>query len=152
MDFWDTLGQLIENLGTLLGLLLTFALHWALLIIWVVWWLFAVDWRQVWSVLGRGAWAPAVLIGIIAALVWGRLQPLAGEPPVTVFWIRLGEVALLAALALACGWLQGVFGIRPAEVSFEAVVSHGSGHEHPVGTFHGHEAAHSDDPLPEHSH
>jgi hypothetical protein len=142
-EFWDTLGQLVTNLATLLGLLSTLAFRWALGIAWVAWWLFAVDWKKAWPVLARGAWAPVVLLVLVAALVWSRLDPSPTEPG--DFWWRLGGVSLLVAMALVCGWLQGVFGIRPPEISVEPVVAHGAGHEHPVGTFHGHEFAHSDD-------
>jgi len=155
-EFWDTFGQLIGNLGALLGMLLALALRWSLLIVWVVWWLFAVDWRKAWAVLARGAWAPVVLLLVIAALAWSRIEPAAcdclGFAPVANFWWQLGGVSLLAAVALLCGWLQGVFGIQPAEVAVEPVVAHGSGHEHPVGTLHGHDLAHSDDPHPEQAH
>ena len=37
----------------------------------------------------------------------------------TNFWWQLGEVSLLAAVTLLCGWLQGVFGWTPAEISLE---------------------------------
>jgi hypothetical protein len=138
-ELWDVLGQLLTNLGTLFVVLLRLAFQWALLLTWLAWWLFAVDWKKTWTVLARGAWAPAVLIVIVGALVWSRIEQ--GD-----FWWRLGCVSALAASALVCGWLQGVFGIRPPEVHVEPVVAHGAGHEHPVGTFHGHESAHSDDP------
>src|SRR5215831_20033196 len=110
MEFWDTLWQLIINLATLAGLVLGLALHWLLLIVWVVWWLFAVDGRQARAVLARGAWAPAVLILLIAAFVWSRIAPTTEAN----LWWQLGVVGGLAALALLCGWLQGVFGIVPA--------------------------------------
>jgi hypothetical protein len=138
-ELWDTLAQLIANLWTLSVILLNLAFRWALVIAWVVWWLFAVDWKKAWSVLARGGWAPAVLLIIVAALVWSRLD----ESPTAPgdFWWRLGGVSLLAAVALLCGWLQGVFGIQPPAVAVEPVVAH----EHPVGTLHGHLDAHNDD-------
>jgi hypothetical protein len=147
-EFWDTLIQLTENLGTLLVIVAASALRWALLIAWVAWWLFAVDWRKAWSVLGRGAWVPAVLLLVVAALVWSQIEP----AKVGNFWVQLGCVSALAALALLCGWLQGVFGIVPAEVSVEPVVIPGPDHEHAVGALHGHDFAHSDDPHPDQAH
>jgi len=155
-EFWDILWQLMGNLGTLLVMLGTLVLRWSLLIVWVAWWLFAVDWRKAWSVLAHGAWAPAVLLLAVGALVWSRIEPVdcecLGFATVANFWWQLGGVSLLAALALLCGWFQGVFGIVPAEVSVEPAVAHGAGHEHPVGTLHGHDFAHSDDPRPEQAH
>ena len=147
-EFWDTLWQLIVNLATLLGILAALALRWLLVIAWVVWWLFAVDGKQARAVLARGAWAPAVLILIVAAFVWSKIEPTEAAN----FWWQLGGVSALAAVALLCGWLQEVFGIVPPQVLMEPVVPHGPGHEHPVGTFHGHEFAHSDDPHVEETH
>jgi hypothetical protein len=149
-ELWDTLGQLVVNLGTLLVLLLALALRWSLVIAWLAWWLFAVDWKKVWPVLARGAWAPVLLLLLIVALVWAQLEPAEGTflgvVSVPNFWWQLGGVSVLTAVALLCGWLQGVFGITPPEISVEPVIPHGMGHEHPVGTLHGHEFAHSDDP------
>ncbi len=147
-EIWDTLWQLIVNLATLLGLLAALALNWLLLIGWVVWWLFAVDGKQARAVLARGAWAPVVLILLVAAYVWSQIAP----TQTANFWWQLGVVCGLAALALFCGWLQGILGIVPPAVLVEPVVPHGPGHEHPVGSIHGHDAAHSDDVHVEHVH
>ena len=43
-------------------------------ILWMAFWLFAVDWGRVWPVLARGAWAPCVLLGLVVATVWSRLD------------------------------------------------------------------------------
>jgi hypothetical protein len=136
-ELWDTLGNLAVNLGTLFVVLLALAFRWSLLIAWVAWWLFAVNWKKAWPALGRGGWVAVVLILVIAALAWSRIEA-------SSFWWQLAAVSVLAATALLCGWLQGVFGLTVADIPVEPVVAHGSGHEHPVGTLHGHESAHVD--------
>jgi hypothetical protein len=155
-DLLANLWQLLVAFGKVLYNLLIVGLHWLLLIVWVAWWLWGVNWRRAWPVLAAGAWVPVALLAVVAALVWSQLDhgPLSlrllpGTDPVQIanFWWQLGAVALLAAIALFCGWLQGVFGWAPQEVSFELPdIDDTHGHEHPVGTLHGHDAAHADEP------
>jgi hypothetical protein len=108
--------------------------HWLLLIPWFAWWLWGVNWQRAWAVLAEGAWLPVLLLMIVSALAWSQLAPSTCTclPFVAVpnFWWQLGAVSLLVAITLLCGWLQGVFGWTPAEVSLEPP-------EEPVGE-HGH--------------
>jgi uncharacterized membrane protein YfcA len=98
---------------------------WASVGLWIVWWLCAVNWQKLWPVLAGGAWAPAVLLFLMGAIAWSRLAP--GH-----FAWQLGITAVLAALALFCGWLQGQLRWTPREVSVEppAVSDDGHGHSH----------------------
>jgi hypothetical protein len=132
-NFWQTLADLFINLGQLLGMILAFAGRYILIITWVVWWLWAVNWQRCWEALARGAWASIVLLMLMAALVWSRLEHAPCECLVVVtipnFWWQLGEVALLGAIALFCGWLQGVFHWTPAEIDLAPPV-HGFEHVH----------------------
>jgi hypothetical protein len=135
VDFWQTLWQLVVVLGTLLGEIVRFAAGWLLLIVWVVWWLFGVNWKRAWPTLAQGAWAPVVLLMLLSALVWSQIAPseYAGLGFLTIgnFWWQLGGVALLVGVALFCGWLQGVFHWEPAELNLEppAPAAHGHGHD-----------------------
>jgi hypothetical protein len=107
---------------------------WLLLIAWLAWWLWGVNWNNVWVVLAEGAWLPVLLIMIAAAMVWAGIAPsdcnCLGFVTVPNFWWQLGGVGLLAAITLLCGWLQGVFGWSPPEVSLEPPVAPTSEHEH----------------------
>jgi len=129
-----TLLELLQNLGTLLVQVIQLALTWALLIAWVAWWLLGVNWKKTWPVLARGGWAPVVLLGVMAALVWSRLAPgdrnFLGFVHVANFWWQLYAVSLVIALTLFCGWLQGVFGWTPPEIDFEPPPPADHGHEH----------------------
>ena len=93
--------------------------------LWIVWWLWAVNWQKLWPVLAGGAWAPAVLLFLMGAVVWSRIAP--GR-----FGWQLGAVAVLAILALFCGWLQGQLHWTPKEISIEppAGADEGHGHSH----------------------
>jgi hypothetical protein len=134
-SFWQTLAHLFQDLAQLVRLSLAFLASWSLLIVWIVWWLWGVNWRRCWAALAQGAWAPAVLLLLLLALVWSRLQPgpwtqELGTVVISVpsFWWQLGAVGALAALALFCGWLQGVYAWEPAELDLEPPV-HAHGHD-----------------------
>jgi hypothetical protein len=134
----QTLGQLVTVLGQLAMQLFALGFHWLLLILWIAWWLRAVDWRKAWPMLGRGGWAPLVLVCLIVALAWSRIQPVPCDcigVDVPNFWWQLGYVAMLTAIAFFCGWLQGLMRWTPPEFSLEPP-AHGHGDEH------GHSAHH----------
>ena len=92
-------------------------------LLWAAFWLFAADWRKVGPVLRQGAWAPVVLLGLVAALAWSRVAPadvsLVGGLRLANFWWQLGVVGFLVGLALFAGWLQGQWGVGPPEVPIE---------------------------------
>jgi hypothetical protein len=122
-ELLQTLVQLVVVLGTLVWELVTLLAPWALLIAWVAWWLFAVNWRRTWAFLAEGAWAPVILLTVLAAHVWASLAPgrvtLFGILAVPNFWWQLGGVCLVVALTLFCGWLQTVLGWQPSEINLE---------------------------------
>jgi hypothetical protein len=109
-------------------------------VLWTLFWLLAVDWKKLWPVLGQGAWAPAVLLILVSALVWSRIEPgpcnCLGFVTVPELWWHLGGVCTLAALAFLAGWLQGYFAWEPQEVVIDPPTSdehHGHdahGHDH----------------------
>jgi hypothetical protein len=127
----QSLLQLVIVLGRLLFDLLQLAMAHALLIAWLAWWLWGVNWSKLWPSLARGAWVPVVLLMFMAALVWSRISP-NGH---TFFW-HFGAVSVLAALTLFCGWLQTYFGYTPPEVRLEPASVH---HEHGAEPIHDHE-------------
>jgi hypothetical protein len=105
--------------------------------LWCLFWLLAVNWKKLWPVLAQGGWAPALLLLLVSAFAWSRIDP--GEchflPLVTIpnFWWQLASVSALAAVALFCGWLQGQLGWAPPEISLEPPA-----HEHGHHGHHGH--------------
>jgi hypothetical protein len=136
---WNALVQLFDSLFKLLAGPLQWLASWLLLLVWIAWWLWAVDWRKAWPVLAQGAWVPVVLLLSMGALVWSRLVPDRFEIPGVIsignFWYQLIEVALLAGIALFCGWIQGIRNWAPPEIDLEpptAHESHGDEHGHPA--------------------
>jgi hypothetical protein len=135
----DTLSQLGQNLLQLLtllvqlvGLLLGLIVQLALLLAWLAWVLFAINWKKMWPTLAAGAWAPFVLLVVLAALVWAALEPT--EMPflglsLANFWWQLGVVSFIAGLTLFVGWFQGVLGYTPPEITLD-VPAH-SAHDEP---------------------
>ena len=135
-DQWSLLVQLFSILGQLLAPLVQSAVSWLLLLVWIAWWLWAVNWKKVWPVLAQGGWMVLVLLIVISALVWSRIAPntgylLGGLSVGSDFLRQLMAVALLVVIALGCGWLQGVLGWEPAEIDLEppaAAADHGHAH------------------------
>src|SRR5437764_451168 len=102
-------------------------------VLWMAFWLFAVNWNNAWPTLREGAWAPVVLLGLLAAIVWSQLLPGPCCPFVAAlpnFWWQLGVVALLIGCALFAGWLQGVLHYSPVEVSAEPPAHHDHAGDH----------------------
>ncbi len=112
-DLGHTFWELIVVLGKLVVQLLALALSSSLLIVWIAWWLWGVNWKKAWPTLATGGWAPLVLLALIAAAVWSRLSP----SETLNFWTQLASVSALIGVAFFCGWLQGVFGWTPPEIN-----------------------------------
>jgi hypothetical protein len=137
-DLLHTLIDLFWILLQLLGNLLQLLLAWSLLLAWVAWWLWGVNWRKAWPVLAQGAWVPVLLLVVLGALVWSQIAPSdfsLGFASVPNFWWQLTAAGLLAASALFLGWVQGVMGWSPPEVAIYAEGGendrdHGHGHGH----------------------
>jgi hypothetical protein len=136
VEIFQTLTQLVINLGTLIVEIGALALRHALLIAWVAWWLCAVNWTKGWATLARGGWIGVVLLTIAGAMVWSAIAPssydVGGLFQVPNFWWQLMGATLITLLTLFCGWLQGVFGWAPAEIDLEppAPVHADHGHAH----------------------
>jgi hypothetical protein len=120
--------QMPEWLGWVLGLAL-----------WVIFWLGTVNWRKAWPILAHGGWAPVLLLALMSAMVWSRLDTRSWDrlsfvviPP---FWWQLIGVAILVALALICGWLQVFLGWTPPEIAVEPPPADHGHHAHDL---HGH--------------
>jgi len=92
----------------------------ALLVLFVAWWLWGVNWRKAWPVLAEGGWMPLVLVAIMAAFVWSRISPsnaiLFGLIEIPNLLWQFGTVGVMIGLILLCGWLQTRNGWYPPEV------------------------------------
>jgi hypothetical protein len=107
-------------------------------LVWCAFWLWAVNWRKAWKVLGAGGWAPLVLLILVGTAAWSQVAPTRYSVfellSVPSFVWQLCVVLLFVGLALFCGWLQGYFGTRPVEIEVEpAPAAHGHGHDHGHG-------------------
>jgi hypothetical protein len=132
-NVWELLKDVFVNLGLVLAYLVLWVLRWSLVIAWFAWWLWCVNWTKAWPILRQGGWAVVVLLVLTASLVWAQVAPdqctCLGFVVVPNFWWQLGAVSLLTTLTLFCGWLQGVFGWAPSEISLDPAEEGTSGHE-----------------------
>ena len=125
-DSWEDLGQqLLLILSKMLEKLIQDALGWSLVIFWLAWCLFGINWKKAWGALAQGAWAPLVLAVILIALAWSQMTPAAPD-----FGWKLMQVSAVVAASLFCGWVQGYFGWQPAEISLEPPAQVEHAHEH----------------------
>ena len=127
---WQNLLLLLQTLLALVVQLGAFGFHWLLWIIFAAVCLWAINWHKVRHFLRVGGWAPVILLMILVALVWSRIDPSAcpqcGLPN---FWWQLGYVGMLAALAMFCGWVQTVLHWTPQDINLDPP-AHGHGHSH----------------------
>src|SRR5262245_52782375 len=97
MELIETLWQLVLGPLSLVKEVAELALRWGLVIAWVAWWLWGVNWKNAWARLREGAWAPLVLLMILIALVWSRISPgdlqFLGLLNIPNFWAQLIMVA-----------------------------------------------------------
>lgn len=130
----DTLWQLVVVLFHLAVDLIQLLAPLALVVFWLAWALGGVNWSKAWPWLAQGAWAPLVLILVVAALVWSRIAPGSCSCLALVtlpnFWWQLGAMGLIAGLTLFCGWLQGLLAWVPPEINLEPPAQAAGSHEH----------------------
>lgn len=126
LELFASVWQLITVLASIVVQLLYLTLQNLLLVVYVAWALLAVNWPKVWPTLKAGAWAPLVLIVLIAAMVWTFLEPMGPWG----YWWHLGGVSLIVAGAFFCGWLQVLLGWTPPDLSFEPNLEAHGDHGH----------------------
>ena len=69
------LVEVAHSLWNLLLAILTVTVPWLPLIAWLAFNLFAIDWSRTWPILARGGWIGVVLLGVMAAVIWGTVAP-----------------------------------------------------------------------------
>jgi hypothetical protein len=105
----EAFGSLFESVWLVLSTAWHLLAPWALLGLWGLWWLLAVDWGKMVPTLKQGTWVALLLLGLATVLIWGSLQP----APRSVFGYELFNftgkavvIALLYAVAIAAGAIQ----------------------------------------------
>jgi hypothetical protein len=123
---------LVETLLVLLLQVSALGFHFLLWIVFAAVCLWGINWYKARHFLAVGGWAPAVLLMILIALVWSRIDP--SKCPYTGlpnFWWQLIYVTMLGALAMFCGWVQTVMHWTPHDINLEPPAQgHGHGHDH----------------------
>jgi hypothetical protein len=130
---WLTLAILFKTLVLLVTQVASVGFHWLLWIAGAAWLVWGVNWKKTRHVLAIGGWAPALLLILLIAIVWSRIDArpcdCLGFVTLPNFWWQLGYVSMLAAIAMICGWLQSVFRWTPREIHLDPP-AHGHGHGH----------------------
>ena len=103
------LGTFLSGILDLVAALGAAIVPWLPVVVWLLFWLLVVDWRELWPVLRRGAWLGVLAAGGLAALIWQVVSPGDWE----IIGIRLvgvaGKAVVVAELclhAVICGLIQ----------------------------------------------
>jgi len=112
MDLLNSIWNVFESFAGLLLALIAFIAPWAPLICWIAFWLFAVNWKQLYPILMRGGLVGVVLTAFMAVLVWSAVSP----PPGGVHHLyglevsngvgKFVYVTSLTVIAWLCGSVQ----------------------------------------------
>ncbi len=112
MDLVNSLWNLMAAFGVFAWVLLTTLLPWLPLFAWIAFWLFAVNWKELYPTLARGGAIGVVLIALLTVFVWGTLSPPAAGHHyllglhVTNLIGKLVYVSGLLIIAMLCGSVQ----------------------------------------------
>lgn len=137
----DALNALLVNLRDLFfsvvavfGTLGEIVLPWTPLIAWIAFWLLAVNWVTLRSILLRGGWVGFLLIGLVMILVWGAAAPpLSGGHKLLGLTLSnyVGKtvyVTFLLCIALVCGSVQLSGAVRPVFSEADEEPANSGGH------------------------
>ena len=131
-SIWQTLVLLLQTLFTLLAQVSALGFHYLLWLLFAAWCLWGVNWKKARHVLKIGGWLPAMLVIVLIAIVWSRIDPSpCGACNLPNFWWQLGYVSMVAAIAMVLGWVQSVFHWTPHDINLDPPAhTHGHGHGH----------------------
>ena len=76
--FWQLVTTLVGTFFALCAKLASLGFHWIVWLVWASVCLWAINWQKARHVLATGGWAPAVLMMLLIAIVWSRLDLRAG--------------------------------------------------------------------------
>ena len=137
MELWTSLVQFVLALWGLLSSLVVLALPLLPLVAWIAFWLLAVNWTKLRTVLTQGGWIGALLLALVTVLVWGVVSP----PPdghhylfglsVSNFTGKTVYVTILTCIALIAGSLQ-LSGCCSSWCCMEEDEPADEAHEHPA--------------------
>lgn len=120
---WTSLQDLFLALGNLIVSLLQTVAPWTPLLAWIAFWLFAVNWVKLRSVMTAGGWIGVVLIGLVWVATWGTISPAEEHHllglTVSNYVGKTVFVTVLLCIMFLCGSLQ-LAGFLPACCSHDA--------------------------------
>ncbi|MEX0725604.1 MAG: hypothetical protein WEB58_18465 [Planctomycetaceae bacterium] len=108
----NSLIDLVIAIGNVLLSVVGVILPWTPLIVWVAFWMLAVNWSKLRLVLLQGGWIGVVFIGLMMILIWGMIAPPAEGfhhffgLTVSNFVGKTVYVAILFSIMFICGTVQ----------------------------------------------
>lgn len=151
----EVLSNLVALLAAVWQLVISVAaliLPWTPLIGWLAFWLFAVNWVKLRSVMLQGAWIAVLFFGFMAILIWGVIAP-PDDGYHYLFGLTLSNfvgktvyVTALITIMFLCGSVQlsgacGSWAMFPEPEPEAPHHGHGHGHDDQGHDAHGHAPA-----------
>ncbi|WP_437225776.1 hypothetical protein SH661x_004231 [Planctomicrobium sp. SH661] len=108
----EQFGAVLVALGGLIVALVQAILPWTPLLLWIAFWLLAVNWRKLYPVLWQGGIFGVILIALMAVMVWAAVaEPEGGSHHlaglvVDNFAGKFVYVSGLTVIAFLCGTVQ----------------------------------------------
>jgi len=113
MDVIQSLWQVIEAFAGLLLSILALLAPWTPLLLWIAFWLYAVNWRKLYPLLMQGGLIGVLLIAFLAILVWSSIAVPTGDGMHHVYGLKVSNlvgktvyVSSLLVIAFLCGTVQ----------------------------------------------
>lgn len=146
---FHAISDLASSIVEVLSAVFSLVLPWTPLVVWIVFWLFAVNWVRLRETLSKGGWVALVLIGAIMVLVWGSIAPSSGTFDfyglrVSNFVEKTVYVSGLFVIMFLAGALQ-LSGFCSQCMQFEEPVQVADSHGHGHDAGHGHDSGHGHD-------
>lgn len=134
---WQNFLLLLQTLGALVLQIGALGFYWMFWLFLGAWCLWGINWKRGRHFLASGGWAPAVLLMLLIALVWSKIDPSACPCGIPNFWWQLLAVTLMGAAAMFLGWIQTVMHWTPHDINLDPPAhGHGHGHDHGHGHHH----------------
>ena len=73
----EAVGQILLGLKQILTVLATevFSAPVLPILVWSLFWLFAVDWTRLRQIILKGGWLGVVLVGVVMVIIWQQVVP-----------------------------------------------------------------------------
>lgn len=129
--------DLLAAVWNLLFELVSLVLPWSALLLWVAFWLLAVNWVKFFQVFLKGGWTGVVFIYLMMIMIWGLIAPPDGGVH-TIFHLELSNFVGKTVYTTALFCIAGICGSVQMAGSVDRWTCFKEDEEPEAGHAHGH--------------